>query len=270
MILLLLHAGRTTTNRKSVHFLSFTPGHLRRQHLNHSPTPVKTFSGDGRKFQPESGEWCQHYLLSNCTEKEKVGAEGGGGGSCIMRKRWKQHNAWPSCQTVGPGPPRPLPLLLPHLVPQLGRRGLGMNHIWVKVNWALFPFVWMCVGPPTFEAEEAAASQMGGSEEGKPSGDLIVHFLLTHLDDRKVLLLLLLLLLHRLLLLIPPNLWCVLNILEIKETPSWRTIVMHRCPICHPATFKEQRTLFSLFKFYTVNDDTSKYFPLLVKSTKLS
>lgn len=38
----------------------------------------------------------------------------------------------------------------------------------------------------TFEAEDVAASQMGGSDEGKLSQDLIVHFLLTHRDDRRV------------------------------------------------------------------------------------
>lgn len=69
------------------------------------------------------------------------------------------------------------------------------------------------------EAEDAAASQMGGSNEGTSGWDLIVHFLLTHRDDWKVFLL------HNLVL---PSLWCLLNIWPMEETPSWPTGVMHR------------------------------------------
>lgn len=71
--------------------------------------------------------------------------------------------------------------------------------------------------------------------------------------------------------LVLPSLWCVLNILPIKEAPSWVTAVMHRWPVCHAGTFKEQRTLFCLCKFNTLNDDNiSKCFPLLVKSNESS
>lgn len=166
-------AGRTSpTGIKSLHFLSVTHGPLTRQHLNHSPTPVKispgTYGNFSQSLQSDVSLICTIFFLYN--EKKVEAAQ------CLAELPDSRSRTAPAPPPPAPTSGSPTREKGPRNGPYLGQSQPGLVPARTEER-----------RPSTFEAEDA---QMGGSHEGKLSGDLIVHFLRRHPGDRKVFVLL--------------------------------------------------------------------------------